>query len=276
MPRFALLPAVAGLLLAAGARAQSADASWWERWQQRVGETQAAQPHWVTTVVTVTPRLEQEFRYDIAWQLAGSTVTTAYGGKGLELIPARAVEVILTAPPAYVVHSGSTARDGFGDWGFLVKYRLWAANEQHGNGIVTLLFSGTVPTGQYANGLSAATLTPALGYGKGWGHWDQQGTLGLTLPTSHLAAIGRTLSWNHALQYHLGRYGWPELEVNLSHFLGGPHDGQTQVYLTPGLVLGRFPLRGRLGLTVGAGAQIAVSSLYTAAHRYVLTVRLPF
>jgi hypothetical protein len=276
MPRFALLPAVAGLLLAAGARAQSADASWWERWQQCVSETQAAQPRWVTPVVTVTPRLEQEFRYDIAWQLAGSTVTAAYGGKGLELIPARAVEVILTAPPAYVVHSGSTARDGFGDWGFLVKYRLWAANEQHGNGIVTLLFSGTLPTGQYANGLPAATWTPALGYGKGWGHWDQQGTLGLTLPTSHLAAIGRTLSWNHALQYHLGRYGWPELEVNLSHFLGGPHDGQTQVYLTPGLVLGRFPLRGRLGLTVGAGAQIAVSSFYTAAHRYVLTVRLPF
>ena len=277
MPRLSLLLAAGCCwLLVAGAHAKSADASWWDRWQQRVTETQAAQPRWATPVVTVTPRLEQEFRYDIAWQLSVNRVTTAYGGKGLELIPARSVELILVVPPAFMVHSGSPGGDGFGDWGFLVKYRVWSANEQHGNGIVTLLFSGTLPTGQYTNGLPAATLTPALGYGKGWGHWDQQGTLGLTLPTSHLAAIGRTLSWNHALQYHLGRYGWPELEVNLNHFLGGPHDGQTQVYLTPGLVLGRFPLRGRLGLTVGAGAQIAVCAFHTAAHRYVLTVRLPF
>src|ERR1035441_3600936 len=34
----------------------------------RVARNQAEQPHWVTPVATVTPRLEQEFRYDIFWQ----------------------------------------------------------------------------------------------------------------------------------------------------------------------------------------------------------------
>jgi hypothetical protein len=29
-----------------------------------VSATQAAQPHWMTPLVTVTPRLEQEFRWD--------------------------------------------------------------------------------------------------------------------------------------------------------------------------------------------------------------------
>src|SRR5579884_1103994 len=100
MPRLSLLLAAGCCwLLVAGAHAKSADASWWDRWQQRVTETQAAQPRWVTPVVTVTPRLEQEFRYDIAWQLSVNRVTTAYGGKGLELIP--------VGPPAFMVHSVS-------------------------------------------------------------------------------------------------------------------------------------------------------------------------
>ena len=34
------------------------------RYQARVSATQAEQPHWVTPLVTVTPRLEQEIRTD--------------------------------------------------------------------------------------------------------------------------------------------------------------------------------------------------------------------
>jgi hypothetical protein len=37
-------------------------------WFNMVSETQAAQPHWITPLATTTPRLEQEFRYDIQWQ----------------------------------------------------------------------------------------------------------------------------------------------------------------------------------------------------------------
>jgi hypothetical protein len=33
-------------------------------WLDMVQATQAAQPNWMTPLVTVTPRLEQEFRYD--------------------------------------------------------------------------------------------------------------------------------------------------------------------------------------------------------------------
>src|ERR1700690_1127015 len=73
---------------------------------RRVAEQQAEQPHCVTPVATVTPRLEQEIRYDIFWQgHADGTTTENYGGsKGLELIPAKNVEVIIGIPP-YLVHN---------------------------------------------------------------------------------------------------------------------------------------------------------------------------
>lgn len=255
----------------------SAVGSGWQRWQQRVAQTQAEQPHWITPLITVTPRLEQEFRFDALWrQLADGIWTAAYGGKGLELIPCRRCEVIVVAPPAYLVHSGSPQRDGWGDWGFLVKYRLLAANEQRGNYVVTFFLAATVPTGSPGNGLPASTLTPTLAYGKGFGRWDLQGTLGLLVPTSHTAQIGRTLAWNQAVQYHARKHLWPELEVNLSHFLAGPQEGRTQVFLTPGIVLGRYELHGRLGITVGTGVQFAVSSFHTSQRNYVLTVRVPF
>jgi hypothetical protein len=37
-------------------------------WFARVDQAQADQPHWVTPIVTVTPRLEEELRYDQFWE----------------------------------------------------------------------------------------------------------------------------------------------------------------------------------------------------------------
>jgi len=91
-------------------------------WFDRVDKTQAEQPRWITPVATTTPRLGEEFRYDIFWQTNNASITSEnYGGaKGLELIPSRHIEVILVAPPAYIVHNNPALADGFGDWGFLV------------------------------------------------------------------------------------------------------------------------------------------------------------
>src|SRR5271155_2039047 len=58
-------------------------------WLAMVSRTQAEQPHWITPLVTVTPRLEQEVRYDQYFQSAknGLAIDNFGGGKGLELIP---------------------------------------------------------------------------------------------------------------------------------------------------------------------------------------------
>jgi hypothetical protein len=107
-----------------------------------VSATQAAQPSWMTPLVTVTPRLEQEFRYDQYDQKNGSGSQgngqrlIEYGGPGgarVEFIPSYDWEVIL-APPAYVTASGPKGTaSGVGDWpAFLVKYRLASASEANG------------------------------------------------------------------------------------------------------------------------------------------------
>src|ERR1700678_3452501 len=54
-------------------------------WFDRVEAAQASQPHWMTPLVTVTPRLEQEVRYDQYWESRGngSTLDIFDAGKGV-------------------------------------------------------------------------------------------------------------------------------------------------------------------------------------------------
>jgi hypothetical protein len=245
-------------------------------WFAMVSETQSEQPHWITPLATTTPRLEQEFRYDIQYQPHNSgLVTDNYGvSKGLEIIPAKNFEVILAIPP-YVVNNPDS-RNGFGDWQFLVKYRLAAQNEEHGNYILTAFFQMSVPTGQYQQGVPDPVITPTIAYGKGFGNFDVQGTLGISLPTGDVHAIGRNLLWNDTFQYKLFKRIWPETEVNFTHYFQGEHNGNTVVYLTPGLVLGRFKLWDRLGFTIGGGYEIAVTSFHPTNHISILSIRFPF
>src|SRR5271155_5203607 len=69
-------------------------------WFPRVTQIQSEQPHWITPLVTVTPRLEEEVRYDQLWQANPHGIATDnFGaGKGLELIPFQNTEIILGVP----------------------------------------------------------------------------------------------------------------------------------------------------------------------------------
>jgi hypothetical protein len=254
----------------------SAQDNFFTEWFSMVSATQAEQPHWITPLATTTPRLEQEFRYDIQWQTHNSGVTTDnYGvSKGLEIIPAKNFEVILAVPP-YIVNNPDS-NDGFGDWQFLVKYRIAAGNEEHGNYILTAFYQMSVPTGQYEQGALSPVITPTIAYGKGFGDFSVQGTLGGGLPTGNTAAIGRTILWNNTLQYRILKKIWPETEFNFTHYYQGSHNGHSLLYVTPGLVLGRFPIHNRLSFTIGGGFEIAATSFHPTNHIPILSVRFPF
>jgi hypothetical protein len=250
-----------------------------DRWQARATKIQAEQPHWVTPLVTVTPRLEQEFRTDFVRQITPAlTNTWNYGnGKGLELIPFKPVELIFNVPP-YIQHN-SDAKDGFGDTTFLLKYRLLSANEENGNYIVTAFLGGSYPTGSYKNGNVAATITPTLAIGKGFNRLDVVTTAGAALPASNTKEVGRPVTWNTTLQGKLGKFVWPEVEFNSTFFEGGRNDGKVQNFVTPGILFGRFHLskaHPRLGATFGFGEQIATSHFHTYNHGLVFTARIPF
>lgn len=255
----------------------SAQTSFTARWLSNVTRTQSRQPHWITPVVLVTPRLEQEFRTDFVRQLQPNRAHTwnLDNGKGLEIIPQSHIELLANLPP-YLIHSPNGTTNGFGDVSFAMKYRILSANEQKGNYILTAFFGGSVPTGSYKNGSASAILTPTVSGGKGWGRFDVESSLGGTLPVDSTAKIGRSIVWNSVAQQHLGRYLWPELEANATFYKGGPNDGKQQLFLTPGLVVGRIPLHNRIGLTCGAGMQIAATRFHSYDHALILTARIPF
>ncbi|HML17492.1 MAG TPA: hypothetical protein VK419_10720, partial [Bryobacteraceae bacterium] len=231
-------------------------------------------------------RLEQEFRYDQFWQANPHGIATDnFGGsKGLELIPFENIEVILGVP-AWIAHNGhikhSTKKkkattDGWADETFLIKYRLLSANEESGNYIVTAFMGFSVPTGEGGNSNGHALFTPTIAAGKGWGPFDVQSTLGISFPNGGEDRLGWPLAWNTAFQYHIWRYFWPEFETNYTWFAKGERTGQSQLYLTPGLILGRFPIHDRVGATIGAGFQVSVTRHPAYNNAVVLSGRIPF
>src|SRR5947209_13240536 len=133
------------------------------QWFDRSDRAKADQPRWMTPIVTVTPRLEQEFRSDFVVQpFADGNPTVNFGnGKGVELIPYERVEVIVNVPP-YLEHNGSAVHDGFGDVSFLGKYRIVARPEDRGNYIFTAFLGASIPTGSYSNGARAGVITPTI------------------------------------------------------------------------------------------------------------------
>ncbi len=161
-------------------------------WFAHVARTQAEQPHWITPVFTTTPRLEEEFRYDIGLQQTAKGDVTNYGvSKGLELIPTEHAEIIISPPP-YIAHDNPNVHDGFGDMSFLLKYRLLAGNEEHGNYIITAFLGASIPTGSYTNGARNALVTPTFAFGKGWGNFDIQSTVGVGVPVGDTSKMERS------------------------------------------------------------------------------------
>ncbi len=252
-------------------------------WTTRVDATQAEQPHWMTPIVTVTPRLEEEVRYDQIWQTraAGANLDNYGNNKGLELIPAEPVEVILGIPGYQVLNTAKGTKEGWADETFLVKYRIVAENEEHGNYIATAFLGVSVPTGDPAFTANQTIWTPTIAGGKGWGTrsqgFDIQATVGAGVPANNEAGLGIPITTNVAFQGHiLSEHFWPELEVNWTHYHDGPNNGKDQVYYTIGAVAGRFPITGRLRLAIGGGYEQVVTGFGTFRHALVVSGRLPF
>jgi hypothetical protein len=255
-------------------------------WFNRVEQAQASQPHWMSPLVTVTPVLVQQVRYDQYWENQGNggAVDVFGAGKGLELIPTTTNEILIN-PPAYQERYNKRPASGWADDQFLVvKQRLLSANEQDGNYIVTAFLGVTAPTGTPAFSNRAWIVTPTIADGKGWGDFDIQATMGLPIPTAYAGTIGTSLATNLAFQYHVFSYFWPEFEINHTYWFDGLRGGKNQVFFTPGIILGRFQIHDRIRFVVGVGYQFSVAPplvrqpaltpVYDRA--WILTTRLTF
>ncbi|HEY4041165.1 MAG TPA: hypothetical protein VGM32_04885 [Rhodopila sp.] len=265
-------------------------------WHAWVAQARATQPYWATPVATTTGLLEQRIRFDVDLQHSGNGTSTTDidGGKGLDLIVNPTTEVQFAAPP-YFIRSGvaGTGKSdkgaipslaGFNDWAFLrIKERLASSPNDEGNYLLSAFLQVQAPSGIARLTSDSWEWLPTIAFGKGWGAFDIQGTVGGVIPASHADIIGYQVATNVAFQYHIMPVFWPELEVNWTYYANGQRGGLNQVYLTPGLVVGRIRLPNDLGLTFGVGYQSAIAPSYIAKpqtpafnHAWIFTTRLNF
>ena len=252
------------------------------KWEARTSATQARQPSWPPPLISPYPMLIQVFRADFTRQITPAlTSTWNYGAsRGLNLIPGFNSEVDVYYAP-YIQHNTPKAKDGFGDVGFLYKYRILSRNEKDGNYMLSAQLTATIPTGSHSNGSPDSSISPTLLSGKGFGKFNVISCLGGTLPTEETNKVGRSIAWNTTAQYHISKYVWPELESNATWFFAGKNDGKKQNFVTPGIVFSKFKLRpsdetSRVGVAFGAGMQIATSQFHTYNHELAFTSRLVF
>jgi hypothetical protein len=260
-------------------------------WFPRVTRIQSEQPRWITPLVTVTPRLEEEYRYDQLWQAQphGKALDNFGATKGLELIPFQNTEIILGVP-GWIAHNGALpkkpkrgkkpgpkpATDGWADETFLIKYRILSGNEENGDYILTAFMGFSVPTGDDGNSNGHTIYTPTIALGKGFGNFDFQSTVGIAIPNGGVDRLSMPLAWNTAFQYRIFRYFWPELEFNYTWFTLGENTGKSQLFITPGLLIGRIPIHDRIGMTFGAGYQVAVTHHPAYNNAVIASGRIPF
>ncbi|MGH6813038.1 MAG: hypothetical protein ACREDM_12095 [Methylocella sp.] len=215
----------------------------------------------MTPITTVTPRLEEEYRYDQFQQFLGNgaEVNNYFGGKGLELIPTTTNEILINVP-AFEQRRNVKPATGFADGNFVtIKQRLLSANEENGNYILTAFLGFQAPTGITAfTNRPAWIVTPTLAGGIGWGDFDIQGTISYTLPTDEKNHIGTSVVSSLTLQYHIAPYFWPEFAFNDTQWTSGERANRNQLFVSPGIMFGRFQLYGRVKLNFGISYQVAV------------------
>ncbi|HTT36383.1 MAG TPA: hypothetical protein VMH32_01795 [Burkholderiales bacterium] len=269
---------------AASAPSENSVAKFFDEWFARSDRAKESQPHWMTPVVTVTPRLEQEYRYDQLWQNRPNGVYLQDWGfnKGLELIPTEHSEVIISVPGYLKETTPKGTEYGWADETLLLKLRLLSENEENGNYIVTGFLGVAMPTGN--TGLPFTTTqtvwTPTVAAGKGWGTREQgfdiQSTLSVSYGDSNQKEIGEPIVWNTAFQAHIFDKLWPEVEVNYTHYEQGKNAGKSQTVITSGLILGRYELIGRSKFVIGVGYQQTVSTFRIFNNSWIVTARAPF
>ncbi len=256
-------------------------------WQDRVAAAQASQPHWMTPITTVTPRLEQEYRFDLFQQYLqnGAEIANYGGGKGLELIPTTTNEILINVP-AYEHRANVNPATGFADGNFItIKQRLLSANEENGNYILSAFLGFQTPTGITAfTNRPAWIVTPTIAGGVGWGDFDIQGTVSYTLPTDNQHVVGTSIVTSTTLQYHVWDYFWPEFAFNDTQWTSGVRAGRNQLFVGPGIMFGRFQIYDRVKFNFGIAYQVAVAPDHAITapltplynHALILSMRMTF
>ncbi len=237
------------------------------------------QPTWMGPLIQSDARIGQTLKLAIGNLDFPPLQSTIYGNnKGVSVIVDHRFQLEVD-PPAYFRNHSSTHKDGFGNLGTVVKWRMASGNADHGNFAVTaVMYHGYAPR-TYQNQLLSSYYVPSIAAGKGVGHFAFLTTVGGLLPTAKIAQQGRAIDWNFTAQVHARPHVWFDVENNASFFLAGPFDGKMQNLMTPAA----FYMVRRKGwkpehaaVVFDCGMQIATSSFHVYNHNLVSEMRILF
>jgi len=269
----------AALFFGAACLPAPAQTSFYEQIRAHNADAAKFQPAMVTPLVAPDPRLIQYYRFAFAHQytLSGTETTNFGNARGGGIVAFHRVEFDLMPPP-YIEHNGAT-EDGFGDTSFNTKVRIASGNAEYGNFDLAASLAHGFATGSHSNGGRTDSFTPTFAGELTRGRMSFISGLGGTLPTGKIAAQGRTIAWNEAAQIHATPHIWLEAENNATFYFAGPHDGETQNFVTPAAfyVLHREGWGPAHSFAVFAtGMQIATSNFHTYNHNWISEVRVLF
>ena len=262
--------------------------SYFDTWDQRTAYARATQPNWSSPLVTTTSMLEQRFRFETDFQHSGNDTDTIDidGGKGIDLIVGDTEELQIALPPYYIrtAQSDKLALAGWADWSVArIKQRLLSSPADQGDYILSAWLQVGLPTGIQKLTSHAVTLSPTLGFGKGFGPFVIQGTLGGQIPTAYEGKLGNQIVGNLSFQYNIFHYFWPDIEVNWTNYQGGPRAGLSQVFITPSIAVAHLAITHSTNVTLAVGYQVAVAPTYQAKpltpaydRSWILSTRINF
>jgi hypothetical protein len=273
--QFILFCALAAIC-ALGASAQQ---SFYQRLRSDNASMTEVQPTWMGPLIQSDPRLSQLVRVSVSNADFSGMYTSNYGnGKGISLIVDRRFQLDLD-PPAYFRNHSSTQKDGFGNAGTQLKYRIASGNAAHGNFALTaVLYHGFAPRASQ-NQMLTSYYCPSIAAGKAFGRFAVIETVGGFLPTGMIAQQGRAIEWHSTAQMHVTRVSWFDVEDNATFFKGSAFDGKTRNMITPAVF---YMIRRKewnpehASVVFDGGMQIATSGFHDYNHNLVTEMRVLF
>jgi hypothetical protein len=224
-------------------------------------------------------RLGQSVRLSISNANFSGTRTLNYGnGKGISTIVDRRFQIDLD-PPSFFRNHSSTQKDGFGNAGTQVKYRIASGNAERGNFAVSAVLYHAFAPRVNQNLLLTSFYCPSIAAGKSFGRFAVLENVGGFLPTGKIDRQGRAIEWNSTAQVHLSTYSWVDVEDNAEFFHAGPFDGKTQNFIAPAAF---YMIRRKdwkpehASLVFAGGMQIATSGFHYYNHNLITEMRILF
>ncbi len=237
------------------------------------------QPSWMGPLIQSDARLGQAIRFSVSDAAFPGEQTLNYGNNhGISLIAGRRFQFDLD-PPSFFRNHSSAHKDGFGNAGTQLKWRIASGNAEHGNYAVSSIIYYAFAPRVYQNQMLTSFYAPAVAAGRGFGRFAVMSKFGGILPTGKIAQQGRGIEWDVTAQVHSSVRTWLDVEDNALFNFDGPFDGKTQNFLTPAAF---YMIRRRewnpehATVVMGGGMQIATSSFHFYNHNLISELRVVF